>query len=257
MLYCPGGTTDRPRPYALCFFSGPPVTTGVPGWSGAPKNTLTCTPDYTTGFANCQCQVYNTGPYYVAMNGILNRGAFYQTQKECGHEGSGCKNIAACDENGKQKINCADGPCPTCPERIATVCEYIGAQGYDKEKAFYPQSHHSNMSRVDLISTFSFAMGGTDSTGPYQLGSTSCDEAFYAGCMTAACAFPDGSPKTDGSIVNCACPLWQGKYQMGQPEKNLPSSTLCPTNQSWVWSAAYAVKPQKSDCAPADKPAGN
>lgn len=244
MLYCPGGTTEKPRPYALCFFSGPTSTTGVPNWQGAPKNVLTCTPDWQTGFANCQCQVYNTGAYYVLINSILNRGVFWQTHKVCGADGSLCKNIAACDNNGQQKTSCGAQPCPTCPDQIAPVCGYVGEQPYDTKNGLFPQLPHTSVSRVDLISTFSYAMGDLQSTGPYQLGSVSCTNGFYAGCMTAPCVFPEGSSKADGSIVNCSCPMWQGDYQIGQPAANLQQSQGCPaSNAGWVWSAANAVAP--------------
>lgn len=239
MLYCPGGTTSAPQPYALCFFSGPPTATGVPG---SANKTLKCTPDLAKGVANCQCQVYNTGAYYVAINSILNQGAFWETQGACGHDGSKCKNIAACDENGNQKTSCGANPCPTCPDQIAPVCKYVAAQPFDKDLALYPKDAHAPESRVDLISTFSFAMGTTSSSGPYQLGSTPCTNGIYAGCMTAPCAYAEGGDKSNGSIVNCACPLWQGDYQIGQPKTDLQSSMICPSSSAgWVWSAANAV----------------
>ena len=246
MLYCPGGTKDKPKPYALCFFSGPPTPTGTKS-SVATNNALTCVPDFTTGFANCQCQVYNTGSYYVDINSILNLGAFWQTQKACGHHGEKCKNIAACDANGNPKTNCGTSPCPPCTDTVAPVCDYVAAQPFDKDAALYPKSPHASMSSVDLVSTFSYAMSGPASATPnagygYQLGSTACtNNGFYAGCMTAPCVYPAGSKKTDGSIVNCACPMWQGDYQIGQPSADLQQSMLCPVGQPWVWSAANAV----------------
>lgn len=79
MLWCPGGTTDQPKPYALCFFSGP--TTAATGTVPQHNNVLGCVPDLAAGVANCQCQVYNTGSFYVDINSILNLGAFYQTKQ--------------------------------------------------------------------------------------------------------------------------------------------------------------------------------
>jgi hypothetical protein len=246
MLFCPGGTTDKPQPYALCFFSGPDMPTGNPA-SGSQNNTLKCTPNLEKGVANCQCQVYNQGAFYVDINSVLNLGAFWQTHDICGADGSKCKNIAACDANGKQKTSCNGQKCPTCPDTIAPVCDYVAAQPFDKENGLYPKSSHASASRVDLISTFSLAMGNTLPSNPYQLGSVMCN-GLYAGCMTAACAYVDGK-KSNGSIVNCACPLWQGDYQIGQPSGDLPPGTGCPselTNQTWVWSAANNVPSQAS-----------
>lgn len=249
MLYCPGGTEGRPQPYALCFFSGPTTPTGNPP-SDQPNNTLTCTPDYETGIANCQCQVYSEGAYYVDINSILNKGAFWQTHKACGADGSLCKNLAACDENGKQKTDCGHGQtCPPCPKKIAPVCKYVAAQPDTPNNGLYPKSPHADQARVDLISTFSFAMGTTaPSTGPYTLGSISCSNGLYAGCMTAPCAYT--GDKSDGSIVNCACPMWQGDYQIGQPPSDVPTQpngSKCPQDAGWVWSAANNVKSPK-DC---------
>ena len=246
MLFCPGGTKDKPQPYALCFFSGPNVATGTPG-SVDTNNTLVCTPNLEKGVANCQCQVYNQGAFYVDINSILNLGAFWQTHDICGRDGSKCKNIAACDANGNQKTNCGSDPCPVCTDAIAPVCEYVAAQPFNNEDGLYPKSSHASASRVDLISTFSFAMGDTTQNNPYQLGSQAC-KGLYAGCMTAACSYVDGK-KGDGSIVNCACPLWRGDYQIGQPGSDLPASTNCPTeltNLTWVWSAANNVHNQAS-----------
>ena len=240
---------EKPKPYALCFFSGPPSATGT---VATKNNTLSCLPDFSTGIAKCQCQVYNTGSYYVDINSILNLGAFWQTHKICGADGSKCKNIAACDDNGNQKTNCGASPCPTCTATVAPVCDYVAAQPFDKDAALYPKSPHASVSRVDLVSTFSYAMSGPASAQPnagygYQLGSYPCtNNGIYAGCMTAPCAYPEGSTKKDGSIVNCACPMWQGDYQVGQPQPVLqadlpPPAMICPVDAGWVWSAANAV----------------
>jgi hypothetical protein len=246
MLFCPGGTTDKPRPYALCFFSGPLSPTGTKT-AAATNKTLSCLPDFNTGIANCQCQVYSTTSYYVDINSILNMGAFWQTVKACGPDGRGCKNIAGCDDSGNPKTSCGGSPCPPCTDKVAPVCDYVAAQPFDTNAGLYPQSRHASMSRVDLVSTFSYAMSGPASATPnagygYQLGSTACtNNGVYAGCMTAPCAYPEGSTKADGSIVNCACPMWQGDYQIGQAQADLQATMVCPVDAGWVWSAANAV----------------
>lgn len=78
---------------------------------------------------------------------------------------------------------------------------------------------------AEMISTFSFACAPEDG-----LGQTNCDSAVYAGCMTAPCRTPAGG---DPGIVNCACPTWDGPFQIGS---FLPS---CDIEAGQVWSAAY------------------
>jgi hypothetical protein len=242
MLYCPGGTKRRPRPYALCFFSGPPTATGV----AADNNVLTCTPDPDKGIADCACQVYNTGAFYVDINSILNRGAFYETRRACGHDGSRCKNIASCDRHGASKA-CSKPPCTACPDRIAPVCAYVADQSRDPDGGLYPPSPHGAGAEAELVSAFSFAMGGASGTGPYRLGSTPCSDGVYAGCMTAPCRFGDQG-SADGSVVHCACPLWRGDYQIGQ--SGLASDLQCPQDAGWVWSAANAIVPAPPSVPP-------
>lgn len=235
MLLCAGGTESNPRPYALCFFSGPPVATGMD--SG--NKVLQCTPDRERGIAHCACQVYTTGPYYVDINSILNRGAFYETRRTCGMDGAKCRNIAVCDSEGKTR-KCKDPPCPPCPETEAPVCTYVDNQSTDPEDGLYPPGPRAPEPRVDLVSAFSMAMGDVSANGPYQLGSTPCDSGLYAGCMTAPCRFGDAGT-SDGSVVECACPMWRGEYEIGQ--NGLPSDLECPKGRNWVWSAAHSVTP--------------
>lgn len=223
MLWCPGG-----RPYALCFFSGPSQPTGKPPAPGQPpNNALPCTYDTANGVANCSCQVYNTGSYYVDINSILNRGVWYETRYACGADGSRCRNLRDCDENGQTK----NGAEFACSPLIAPVCGYINSQGTGEPAHwFYPEA-----GTADLVSTFSFAMSPTPTDGPYVLGSTPCS-GLYAGCMTAPCRYQNGAKSaSDGSIVQCACPLWNGCYQVGQ------NAQTCPLSAPYVWSAANSV----------------
>ena len=78
MLYCEGNT------YALCFFSGPPTADGqVPSTNTA----LPCVLSKDGKSANCTCQAYTSGPNFVDINGILNRGAYFETVNVCGTDG--------------------------------------------------------------------------------------------------------------------------------------------------------------------------
>ena len=211
MLYCDGNT------YALCFFSGPPTATG----KSSGNNPLPC--ELNGDIANCTCPAYTSGPNFVDINGILNRGAYYETVNLCGQDGSGCRNIVNCGPRGDL---------PGCKaHKEPPVCNYIKNQSPSD-----PQG--SLMPKADLVSTFSFAMSGKD--GSYHLGSTPCT-GLYAGCMTAACSYGPGhtSPTTDGELVQCQCPTYSGVYQIGQ---NGQSCSIAGDGDSeYVWSASNTV----------------
>jgi hypothetical protein len=223
MLYCDGNT------YALCFFSGPPTPTGT----SSSNNALPCL--VSGEIATCTCQAYTSGPNFVDINGILNRGAYFEAVSQCGHDGSKCKNIVNCGPRGDLK-GCANYP-------PAKVCKYIKDQNpIDPKVSLWP--------KADLISTFSFAMSpfsldtSPKQDGPYQLGSTPCT-GLYAGCMTASCTYGAGHkpPTTDGELVTCQCPTYNGpNYQIGQSKQ---SCSITGGSGSYVWSAANTV-PAKS-----------
>jgi hypothetical protein len=220
MLWCPGG-----RPYALCFFSGPPEATGKPNSGNKP---LSCVLDPKSGIADCACKVFNQGYYYVDINSILNRNAHYEAIDECGPMGKGCKNMEACNTDG---VTTKPGSPYPCPSKTATVCSYINNQGAGSPSTwFYPEA-----GTADLVSTFSFAMSPLDNSGSYTLGSTPC-QGEYAGCMTAPCKYSSA----DRSIAQCACPTWVGPYEVGQ---QIPTSEcqLKYPGLSYVWSAAHSV----------------
>ena len=212
MLYCNGGR------YALCFFSGPPYATGKKGANNKP---LPC--ELNGDVANCTCQVYTSGPYFVDINGILNRGAYYETVQTCGHDGSKCANIDNCGRDGT-KLGCGKRTVPP-------VCKYVQHQNPKDPKV-------SLMPKADLVSTFSFAMEGS-----YQLGKSACPAGLYAGCMTAPCFFKEGAkrPPSDGDPVQCQCPTYNGVFQVGQfREKNdcsIPSDNVT----RYVWSASNTI----------------
>lgn len=217
MLYCQGGT------YALCFFSGPPEAGGKDPSSNRP---LPCELSADGTVANCTCQVYTSGPYYVDINSILNLGVYYETVQTCGKDGGGCANIVNCGQ-GDQVV-------PGCLERtVAPVCNYIENQKRDDPSV-------SLIPHADAISAFSFKMNDD-----YQLGSSSCNglNLKYAGCMTAPCAFLPGSPMPpkDGDPIQCACPTFTGDFQIGQPGQAKNCAIPASNGKSYVWSAANSV----------------
>jgi hypothetical protein len=209
MLYCNGGT------YALCFFSGPPNATGSHPGS---NNPLPCV--LHGDVANCTCQAYPSGPYYVDINGILNRGAYLETVSACGPDGSGCQNISVCGKNPNAAGCTALKPAP--------VCASVKNQSPSNPAG-------SLMPKADLDSTFSFAM--TD----YPLNPHPSDcSGLYAGCMTAPCFFKKGhTTTTQGETVQCECPTYTGTYQVGETGQtcSIPGSN----GNTYVWSAARTV----------------
>ncbi|HWN41547.1 MAG TPA: hypothetical protein VNW71_04965 [Thermoanaerobaculia bacterium] len=215
MLSCQGGA------YALCFFSGPPGGTA----GGQP---LPCVLGPDGRVADCTCQYYSSGQYFVDINGILNQGAYFEAVKQCGADGSGCLNI----------VN--NPPGSTAPSGVpqANVCNYINNQPLgNPANSFYP--------KAQIISTFSFAM-----TPPYMVSTkpvAPCPQNDYAGCMTAPCRFADGSDPAshkNGDPIQCACPVYNGPYQVGETGQacTIPSSD----EKTYVWSASYTMGPTTS-----------
>ncbi len=211
MLYCDGNT------YALCFFSGPPTPTGTS------KLPLPCELNEKGDTAECTCQAYTSGPNFVDINGILNRGTYFETVNLCGKDGSKCRNIVNCGPRGDLPGCKAHPPAP--------VCKYVKDQSPSN-----PQG--SLMPKADLISTFSLAMSGKG--GTHELGSIPCNGSSagpYAGCMTAPCFYgPEHtSSTTDGERVKCQCPVYSGDFQIGQ------KGLSCPIDAGYVWSASNTV----------------
>ena len=228
MLYCEGNT------YALCFFSGPPNATGK---TSSTNNPLPCTLSKDGKTADCTCQAYTSGPNFVDINGILNQGAYFKTVDVCGQDGSRCKNIVNCGPKGDPS------ECKKRPE--APVCKYVANQGTGSPEGWlWP--------KANLISTFSFAMSPVEKDsphlpGPYVLGTTSCSAGLYAGCMTAPCSYgpQHGAQTTNGELVTCKCPTYNGVYQVGQAhlgQWHLGCSISPSNGNSYVWSASNTVK---------------
>lgn len=174
------------------------------------------------GIANCTCYAIPSGhTYLVDINAILNLDVYLDTVKKCGSDGSKCQ--------------------PTGPH-TAPVCDSI--------------NKNTLIPGADLVSAFSLAL-----VPEIPIGSTSCGTDLYAGCMTAPCKRGEEEvidPVTGLSLVQCACPLWEGKYQVGQ---DIPPER-CTLEGNNVWSAAYAPlqellpppPPPPHDCWP-DAPA--
>lgn len=204
MLYCAQG------PYALCFYSGPPD--GING--NAP---LPCKLSEDETKASCECVVFDSGPFFVDINSILNAGAYYQAVAECGADGSGCANMNNCGTDG------STAGCPV--DQQATVCQYVANQNPSDDSV-------SLIPGADLISTFGFGL-----SKEYPPGSVDCN-GLYAGCMTAPCYAEEGAegPPSAGDTVRCQCPTYKGDYQIGQG-----GATCLETSTGYTWSASLTI----------------
>ncbi len=224
MLYCRRGV------YALCFYSGPAHATGL---SPAENVPLPCTVSEAGKVADCTCKAFRSGPdsepFFVDINAILNQGVYFETVEQCSSDGSGCKNIVNCGRDG------SGADCDAVD--FAPVCDYVAEQG---AKAL----RKSLIPGADLVSAFSFAM-----IESYGEGSTSCLEepGRYAGCMTAPCQRQaTRGPIRDGELVNCACPTWQGPFQVGQQGETITCQPQSVDGKSYVWSASFTVPSEAS-----------
>lgn len=86
---------------------------------------------------------------------------------------------------------------------------------------------------ADLISAFSFALVPEKGLGQTNCPADPNETAVYAGCMTASCSRTD-----EVGIVNCTCPTFNGRFQVGQ---DIPEA-MCTLGSDLVWSAAYSPK---------------
>jgi hypothetical protein len=172
-----------------------PETPASPGGLATPCKLLP-----GEGIADCTCYEIPAGPtYLVDINAILNLDVYLETVKACGHDGARCK------PNGNI---------------TAPVCDAI--------------NQNTLIPGADLISTFSLYL---ESVYPTSNGLT-CNKAPYAGCMTAPCRRGETEvvdPVTGLPLVQCACPIWSGEYQVGFPNGN-----ACALGGNNVWSAAFA-----------------
>jgi hypothetical protein len=153
------------------------------------------------GLANCTCYKIPSGrPYFVDINAILNLDVYLDTVKTCGQDGGNCL---------------PRGP------NTAPVCDAI--------------NNNKLIPGADLISTFSFHL-----ELEMPISQTTCaNPALYAGCMTAPCRKTgDIDPATHLPLVQCACPTFNGPYQVGQDL--IPTGPQCVLDGNAVWSAAFA-----------------
>src|SRR5262249_42136336 len=74
-----------------------------------------------------------------------------------------------------------------------------------------------------------------------------CQAQPYAGCMTAPCAKTgETDPNTGLPVVQCACPVFDGPYQVGQDKATCDLRTAPPSKgggANLAWSAAFAPLP--------------
>lgn len=213
--------------YALCYYSGPAVSTPVAG--GTPVNpALPCILSGDGKSANCTCyglttqQYPPTVPYFIDINAILNLDLYLSTISVCGRDGANCS------------------PHDTAQWNKAPACQAANA--------------NSVIPTAQLISVFSPAMGSN-----YGSGATSCSRGKYAGCMTAPCYHTVTYDSAGNELVQCKCPVFEGPFEIGQPDMPCNANALTPAGAaagpSYVWSAAHNPKlnhpaPPATGCLP-------
>jgi len=189
---------DRPSNFLLC--KGAP--TALCYYSGPEGSVTPCVADGThKGRTNCTCyEIPGGSPYLVDINAILNLDVYLETIKVCGRGGENCL------PRGKM-------PAP--------VCDYI--------------NNNTLIPGADLISTFSFFL---EKTMPTDELTTCSTRANYGGCMTAPCTKTGGFDENTGlPLVQCACPLYDGPYQVSQDLA--VTGNKCVLDSPYTWSAAY------------------
>jgi hypothetical protein len=204
-------------PIALCYYSGPePQDPSQPD--------LSCTVTGDGQFANCLCVELPYGPYFVDINSILDVALYQKTVKTCGEDGVDCR----------RQTN------------RAPVCQAINDNTLFAENG------------ADTISTFSL---GLNTSEGFMIEEKSCDKALYAGCMTDPCKHTEntieicadsGENCTDYPVDECACPTFDGQYQVGKEGAVCDIGAGQPGDN--VWSAAFNPLQAESiptpDCFP-------
>jgi hypothetical protein len=195
----------RPSNFLPCY--GGPISlcyySGPPAADSSQPD-LSCEVTEGGDFANCRCIVIPNGPYFVDINAILDVKMYKKTTRACKKDGVDCR-----------------------VPNSAPVCRAINRGTY------FPSA--------DTVSTFSLALDNADSS-QYTVDPQLCEqEALYAGCMTAPCEATSDTIEINGSdypISECACPTFEGPYQVGQPP--VPGCTLGNGEAGDnVWSAAF------------------
>jgi len=216
--------------YALCYYSGPAVSTPVTAGGTTPVNpALPCTLSSDGKSANCTCYALTTQqypppvPYFVDINAILNLDLYLSTVSTCGRDGAGCSPHDYADWNK------------------APACQAVNRDWV--------------IPTAQLLSVFSPVMSSN-----YPTGSTACTQGKYAGCMTAPCYHTGKYDSAGNELVECKCPVYDGPFEIGQPGMPCDANALTPASSSaahpqYVWSAAHNPKlnhpdPPATGCLP-------
>lgn len=174
-----------------------------PRAKGASQPDLSCKITSDGQFANCRCVEIPVGPYYVDINGILDEDIYNETVAKCGTSGADCRK-----------------------RNSAPVCAAINDNDF--------------IQGADTISTFSAALNSIDE---FQIGQTDCNQAaLYAGCMTAPCVQTEETIEickgcAPAKIDVCACPTFDGRFQIGQDDQQCKIGNGKPGHP--IWSAAF------------------
>ena len=156
-----------------------------------------------TGSADLSCELTPDGKFANCNCYQIPYGTYFVDINAILNYGVYLQTVATCGKDGSR---CQHQP------NMAPVCNYINNQ--------------TLIPGADLLSAFSFDCIPTNG-----LGITNCEQAPYAGCMTAPCYRTSDTAKT--GIVQCSCPVYNGPYQVGEDYQE------CTLGDDLVWSAAY------------------
>jgi hypothetical protein len=230
--------------FALCFFSGPAVGTPVPTDGSEPVNPpLPCTLSADGKSANCTCYAISTEqyspyvPYFVDINAILNLDLYLRTISVCGHGGENCS--------------------PREPIREHTL--------WNKAPVCRAVNNNTVIPAAELISVFSPVKNADHDTGTTS-NQTSCPAGKYAGCMTAPCYHTGKRDSAGHELVECKCPVYDGRFEISQAGVPCDANELTPPSAdssvtgrrpTYVWSAAHnpefnhgPIDPPPTGCLP-------
>ncbi len=241
MLACKPPASTAPNfqnfSYALCFYSGPAVPTGL---ASAGNSALPCVLSADGQSANCTCYKltaaqYPSQNYLVDINGILNLNVYNKTVAKCSANGDLCSKS---DTSGNPACEATNtGTMMPTGSLISVYSTLLRDQYIPQPAGQTPMP--SKPSKPD--------MGAN---------TTICPAAKYAGCMTAPCVDNGQKDSKGNALVQCLCPVVTGPYEVGQGGMQCDANamTLAGTGggASYVWSASHnpLLNPAK-DKAPA------
>ncbi|MFI2810773.1 hypothetical protein [Microbulbifer sp. JSM ZJ756] len=187
--------------YALCYYSGPEDPTG----QSADNPALPCTLSASGKLANCKC-------YKLTNTTVPPKVPYFVDIHAILNKDIYQKTVETCGRDGTR--------CAPTTSIEAPVCSSINT--------------NQLIPGADLVSVFS-PVKKLD----YFSGSTPC-RSLYAGCMTAPCYDTGETDANGNALVDCSCPIYEGRFEIGQGADQGGGNQLqCDLGGRNLWSAAH------------------